>query len=126
MTTNPSLFERIGGAEAIESMVITFYRRVLTDSLLRPFFRHTDIDKLIAMQKELFTAALGGPLSYTGRPIYEVHEGHGIERRHFTRFVEHALTTLEEYGLTETEVNDVIGRLNTYVGDVSGIYGTTG
>ena len=124
--TNLSLYDRLGGKKAIDDMVLDFYSRVLADPMLQPFFRHTDVDKLLSMQREFFTAALDGPLPYTGKPISEAHYGHGIERRHFAQFVNHLLDTLKDVGVKETEMNQVIGRVSVYVGDVTGSTASSG
>ena len=126
MPEEKSLFERIGGSEAIDSMVNEFYQRVMADKQLEPFFKHTDIDKLVAMQREFFTAALGGPLPYTGLPLYLAHQNKRIERKHFAAFVDHLLSTLKDKGVKEDEIGDIIARVNTYITDITGSLGSAG
>ena len=121
-----SLYERVGGADGIDALVVDFYNRVLADALLSPFFKHTDIDKLLAMQREFFSAALDGPLPYSGRSLHIVHFGRGIKRRHFACFVEHLLATLHTLELSEREVSAIIGRVNVYVDDLVGGHGLAG
>ena len=41
-----TLFERLGGEAAIAELIHDFYDRVLADPELKPFFKHTSIDKL--------------------------------------------------------------------------------
>ena len=72
-TPSPSLYERIGGAEAVRSMVEQFYQRVLSDEQLAPHFRHAPMSKLQHMQTEFFSAALDGPSLYSGRPVRHAH-----------------------------------------------------
>lgn len=114
-----SLYDRIGGEEAVESLVEDFYDRVLADEELRPFFDGVSMDTLRAMQREFFAAALDGPAHYTGRPLSEAHHGRGIEPRHLQRFLAHLLDTLEEQ-LEEDEVLEVNSRINRYVGEITG------
>lgn len=120
MNKNPALYERLGGESAIESLVIAFYVKVMADPELAPFFRNTSIEKLHGMQKEFFSMALGGPIRYSGRPLAHVHHGRGITRRHFSRFVQHLLTTLEDLGVSEAETSEVIDRINSYANEVTG------
>jgi hemoglobin len=125
MTMTPSsdphsLYERIGGAPAIEKLIPDFYRRVLDDSELAPFFGKTDMEKLKVMQREFLTMALGGPTSYSGRPLAHVHHGRGITAAHFARFAEHLLQTLEANGISPQEAEAVIGRIDTYVNEITG------
>ena len=73
-----------------------------------------------------FSVALGGPVTYFGRPLAYAHRGRGIERRHLQRFTEHLLATLEDRGLGERDVHDVIERINVYSSDILGGHGTSG
>lgn len=121
MDSTPSLYDRLGGQDGIQALVIAFYTRVMTDPELSPFFRHTEIGKLHHMQSEFFTMATGGPASYTGMPLAHVHHGRGITGFHFSRFVEHLVATLEELGVIDAEAEQVIERINSYANEVTGV-----
>jgi hemoglobin len=120
MSQTSSLYDRLGGDAGIESLVVSFYVRVLADPELAPFFRSTPIEKLHVMQREFFAMALGGPVSYTGKPIGHVHHGRGITTKHFGRFVECLVQTLEDMGVSEAESAEVIDRINSYANEVTG------
>jgi hemoglobin len=113
-----SLFDRVGGAGGVATLVRDFYARVLADPTLRPYFDGTAMDKLQRMQFEFFSAALGGPVYYTGRPVIHAHQGRGITRQHFQAFVEHLFDTLKDYSLSEQDRYTIIARINTYADDV--------
>jgi len=121
-----TLFERVGGEQAIAELIHDFYDRVLTDPELKPFFKHTSIDKLRRMQHEFFSAALDGPINYTGRPLSHVHHGRGITKHHFALYVNHLLDTLQDCGINDRDVNEIIGRINTYADEITGDTGPTG
>jgi hemoglobin len=121
-----TLFERVGGEQAIAELIHDFYDRVLADPELKPFFKHTSIDKLRRMQREFFSAALDGPTTYTGRPLSHVHHGKGITKHHFSLYVNHLLNTLRDCGINDRDVNDIIGRINTYADEITGDTGHTG
>jgi hemoglobin len=114
-----TLYQRIGGQTAVASLVDQFYHGVVNDPELSPFFSGVGLPKLQHMQIEFFTAALDGPINYTGRPINHVHHGLGIGRRHFQAFVEHLLKTLEDFPISEDDRYAIISRLNTYVDDIA-------
>lgn len=116
----PSLYDRLGGADLIASLIPAFYSRVLNDSDLAPFFAHTSFEKLHTMQREFFTMATGGPIQYSGRPLSHVHHGRGITRQHFARFAGHLLDTLLELGATENEADEVIARINASSNEIVG------
>ncbi|BAV41898.1 globin family protein [Mycobacterium ulcerans subsp. shinshuense] len=70
-----SIYDKIGGYEAIEAVVEDFYVRVLADDQLGGFFTGTNMNRLKDKQAEFFVAALGGPEPYTGAPMKQVHQG---------------------------------------------------
>lgn len=117
---SPSLYERLGGETIIDRLVTAFYVRVLADANLAPFFRHSPIDKLHAMQREFFAMATGGPVTYTGRPLAHAHHGRGITRDHFARFTQHLVETLLENGASQADSDEVIEHVNTLVNEVTG------
>ena len=76
-----TLFDRIGGDQAIAELIHQFYDRVVADPELKPFFTHSSMEKIRRMQREFFSAALDGPISYTGKPLGHVHHGRVAEPR---------------------------------------------
>lgn len=121
MSENPTMYEKLGGEAGVEAFVIAFYVRVMNDPQLAPFFRNTSLDKLHAMQKEFFTMALGGPVSYSGCPLGHVHHGRGITSRHFRHFVDHMLATLEDQGVSDSEAQEIINHINSYANEITGV-----
>ncbi len=121
-----TLFERVGGEHAISDLIDKFYDRVIADPELKPFFTDSSMDKLRRMQREFFSVALDGPITYTGRPLSHVHHGRGITRHHFALYVGHLIDTLQSRGINDQDVQDIIGRINTYAGEITGDFGSVG
>ena len=113
-----SLYDQIGGADGVASLVDQFYQRVHADPALAPFFHGVSADALQRMQSEFFAAALGGPVLYTGRPLIHAHHHLKITLADYQRFVQHLFETLTAFRLTDRESYEVIGRLNLYTNDV--------
>jgi hemoglobin len=84
------------------------------------------MDKLRRMQREFFSAALDGPTTYTGKPLSYVHHGRGITKHHFALYVAHLIVTLRDHGINDQDVNDLIGRINTYANEITGDVGSAG
>ena len=111
----PTLYERIGGTAAVERLVDGFYRRVLADSQLRPFFENTSVDQLLTMQQEFFAAAMDGPVGTSDVDLARIHQGMGITHSDLTRFVNHLITELDERaGIESRDAMDIIYRIATY------------
>jgi hemoglobin len=125
-TISQTLYESIGGAATISQVVDDFYTRVLADPELNPFFKDTSMEKQGRMQREFLSAALDGPITYTGKPLSHVHHGKGITKHHFALFVNHLLDTLRGFGLNEDDINDIITRISTYAVEITGDLGSVG
>lgn len=104
----------------ISALIPAFYVRVLADPGLSPFFSHTALDKLHAMQREFFVMATGGPIQYSGRPLAHAHHGRGITRQHFSQFTSHLVETLLDMGVTQEEADEVIERINMMANEITG------
>lgn len=126
MSDEPTLYDRIGGERTIHNLIDNFYDRVLDDDELAGFFAHTSMEKLRHMQKEFFAAALDGPVEYGGSELAVVHQGRGITRHHFTRFVDHLIETLQSIGVSEHDIDEIIPRIALYVNPITGQYGEDG
>ena len=75
-----SLYERLGGLDAIKAVVGEFAGRVLADERINKKFAKTDAKRLTHFLVEQICAATGGPCRYTGNSMKEVaqeHEGDG-------------------------------------------------
>lgn len=119
-----SLYEQLGGAPAIQAATEIFYRKVLQDDVLAPFFDDIDMDKQIAKQAAFLTMVTGGPNQYTGRDMRSAHARlveRGIGDQHVDLVIKHLGDTLSELGVTpdlikivadtaESVRNDVLNR----------------
>jgi hemoglobin len=104
-----SIYDRIGGHEAIEVVVEDFYVRVLADDQLSGFFAGTNMNRLKGKQAEFIAAALGGPEPYTGAPMKQVHRGRGITMHHFSLVAGHLADALAAAGVPSETVTEILG-----------------
>lgn len=106
-----TVYDRIGGHEALEVVVEDFYVRVLADDQLSGFFAGTNMSRLKGRQVEFFAAALGGPEPYTGAPMKQVHQGRGITLHHFDLVARHLSEALAAAGVPPRTVTEIIGAV---------------
>ncbi|HWX98618.1 MAG TPA: group 1 truncated hemoglobin [Mycobacterium sp.] len=106
-----SIYDRIGGHEAIEVVVEGFYVRVLADDQLSGFFTGTNMNRLKGKQVEFFAAALGGPEPYSGAPMTQVHQGRGITMHHFSLVAGHLADALAAAGVPSGTVTEILGAI---------------
>ena len=111
-----TLYEKIGGAVAVDAAVDRFYRRVLADDRIAPFFENVDMDKQAVKQKAFLTMAFGGPNNYT---FLDMKEGHahlvarGLNDSHFDAVVEDLGATLKEMGVADELISEVAAVAET-------------
>lgn len=94
-----SLYDRLGGEAAVNAAVDIFYKKVLADPLLKPFFANIDMDKQVKKQKQFLTYAFGGPNHYTGQGMRNAHKNavaNGMNGQHFDQVMKHLGDTLVE------------------------------
>lgn len=91
-----SLYQQLGGKAALEAAVELFYVKVLADDRVKHFFDDVSMIKQKRKQKEFLSAALGGPIPYTGKDLRKAHEDMNLTDVHFNAIAEHLQATLEE------------------------------
>lgn len=106
--TEPSVYDQLGGAPALDAVVTDFYDRVLADPDLTGFFTGVSMPRLIGKQTEFFAAALGGPDPYTGPSMTQIHRGKGIHQDHFDKVATHLGDALTDAGAPAHLVTSVL------------------
>lgn len=118
-----SLYNRLGGAAAVNAAVDIFYRKVLADNRISRFFEGVDMDKQAAKQKAFLTMAFGGPNNYTGEDMRRGHAHlvtQGLNDTHFDAVVENLGATLKELGVSDDLIGEVAAIAETTRNDVLG------
>jgi hemoglobin len=114
-----SLYETIGGHEALEVVVEDFYCRVLDDDHLAGFYAGSNMKCVKARQVEFLSAVLGGPGPYTGTPMRQVHEGRGITMHHFAMVAAHLADSLCAAGLHPDTITEILQAIAPLAGEVA-------
>ena len=120
--TDPTnvLFERLGGTAAVAAIVQEMYRRVLADEELAPFFDGVEIERVRNMQFHFLASAFDGPAEYSGNDLTQIHAGRGITAKHFARFCGHFADAMEDFGVSQRDIDDALGRLAVYKDKITG------
>jgi hemoglobin len=109
--TTPSLYDRLGGYDAIAAVASNLLPRLMADEQLGRFWQHRGSDG-IDREKQLLIDFLahssGGPMYYTGRNMTATHRGMQISESDWTRFIGHLTDTLKHFELPAAETNDVL------------------
>lgn len=113
-----SIYEAIGGEPALVTVVDDFYGRVLADPQLAGFFAGVSMPKLKGRQVEFLAAALGGPDSYQGGAMADVHAGRGISQADFDKVASHLVAALTAAGVPGERITQIAGAITPLAGDI--------
>ncbi|GAA5347057.1 hemoglobin [Planifilum fimeticola] len=113
-----TLYEQLGGQEAINAVVEEFYARVLADEKVRDLFKNTDMEKQKRHQAAFIAYATGGPNRYQGRTIKKAHEGLGITEEQFMAVATHLSDSLKHFNVPQHLIDQVIELFASLKGDV--------
>lgn len=118
-----SLYERLGGAAAVDAAVDIFYGKVLADDRIKKFFGGVNMVVQRQKQKAFLTMAFGGPNNYTGASMKRGH-AHLVERglndSHVDAVIENLAATLTELGVAPADIAEVGAIANSVRSDVLG------
>lgn len=120
MVQTKTLYERIGGKQALQTVVDEFYRRVLGDPLLAEQFANTDMQKQKKHQTAFLAMALGGPTAYAGKNMRDAHTGRNITEAQFGAVAGHLQATLQWAGVGGEELGDIMAAAASLHDDVVG------
>lgn len=121
--TTASLYERLGGGDAVVAAVGVLHEKLLADRELAPFFRDVDMAKLVQKQIAFVTLAFGGPGDGAVarlRPSHAPLVARGLEGRHFDAVKRHFFDALIELGVTNELATEAAGIVETTRADVLG------
>ena len=120
MTTSAdaSIYDAIGGEQALTAVVDDFYNRVIDDPALAGFFMGTNMTRLKGRQVEFFAAALGGPDIYTGASMRQAHQGRGIAQEHFDLVAGHLVAALSGAGVPQPLIGQIVGVVAPLSADI--------
>lgn len=119
-TATITLFEKLGGKPAVQTVVGEFYKKVLADDQLKGFFKDTDMPKLEQSQINFLTMALGGPNHYKGASMKDAHKGMGITDHHFGLVAGHLIAALKGAGVPQEDVDAVVALVGPLKADIVG------
>lgn len=106
-----SLYDRLGGKNAITAVVDDFVNRVAADARINQRFFNTDIVKLKTLLVEFVCQATGGPCEYTGQDMETSHAGMDLVDDEFTALVEDLVASLDKFEVGKTEKGELLGAL---------------
>jgi hemoglobin len=118
MATDETLYDRLGGQDAVDAVVDEFYDRVLADEDLEPYFDGVDMEGLRDHQKEFVAYVTGGLDDYDGPNMADAHAHLGVTPEAFGRVAEHLDASLAECGVADDDRAEVMATVADLEDDV--------
>jgi hemoglobin len=118
-----SLYERLGGYDALVAVVENLLPRLAGDDQLGRFWANRGEDG-IQREKQLLVDFLasnaGGPMYYTGRDMLLSHKGMKISADDWDTFIGHLNATLDAFEVPEQERGEVLAFIESTRTDIVG------
>jgi hemoglobin len=116
-----SLYERVGGYNALAAVVDDFVGRLVADKQFEKFFIGHSIDSKKRIRQHIldqFCAATGGPCIYTGRDMKTTHGGLGITEADWDAAAKHLAASLDKFKVAEKEKGEILAFVTTLKKDI--------
>lgn len=116
-----SLYQRLGGYDAVAAVVDDFIGRLIADKTFARFFGGFSTDsknRLRQLFVDQFCAETGGPCIYIGRSMKVSHTGLGITENEWQASAKHLTASLDRYKVPAKEKDEVIAFVNTTKKDI--------
>jgi len=116
-----SLYERLGGYDALAAVTDDFIGRLINDKTFAKFFAGASNDTKKKIRQHIvdfLCLATGGPCVYNGRTMKVAHEGLGITKAEWDASVKHLIATLDKFKVPEKEKSEVLAAVGTLEKDI--------
>jgi hemoglobin len=120
-TKEKSLYQRLGGYDALAAVSDDFITRLATNKLLGRFVVGLSDDSKKKLRQhfvEFLCNATGGSCVYMGRDMKTVHTGLGISEDDWKESVKLLVETLDKFKVPEKEKNEVLTAVSSLKKDI--------
>ena len=118
-----SLYQKLGGYDAIAAMVDDFTGRMIADKQLGRYsigLCTNSKKKFRQLIVDMLCEATGGPCTYTGRDMKTVHTGLNITESDWQVSVKLLTATLDKFKVPQKEKEDVFAAVSGLKSDIVG------
>ena len=119
--SQPSLYKRLGGYDALAAVTDDFIVRLIGDKRLAKFFSGVSTNSKLRIRQlvvDQLCFATGGPCVYIGRDMKTAHRGLGITEADWNASVEDLGLTLDKFKVGAKEREELLGALTKLKGDI--------
>ena len=116
-----SLYQRVGGYDALAAVTDDFIGRLAADKDLGRFFvgaSDNSKQRIRQLVLDQLCAATGGPCVYIGRDMKTVHKGLKITEKDWDSSVKHLTATLDKFKVPKKEKEEVLAAIAALKKDI--------
>jgi len=113
-----SLYERLGGVDAIAAVARAFEDRAAKDDRINQKFARTDLERLHKEFVDQLCQDTGGPCTYTGLSMTQAHTNMGVTSGEFDAFMEDLVATLNDFNVGQAEQDELLNDLRPMRADI--------
>ena len=106
-----TMLARYGGLPVVARIVLGFYDRVLASDDLKSYFAGADMRRLVDHQARFIASLMGGPASYTGEYLREVHAHLDIDATAFEAMMGLLEESLREARFAAADVEAIMADM---------------
>lgn len=117
----PTLYQRLGGYDALAAVTDDFIGRLVVNPRLARFFSGFGTDSKTRVRQLLVDQlcnATGGPCAYIGRSMKTAHAGLGITEDDWNAAVADLVATLTKFKVPQREKDEVLAAIASMKGDI--------
>lgn len=111
LPADDTLYQALGGRDAIQAFTNDFYASMLADPRLAPFFDGINVKHLQRALADYFCVVAGGPCVYEGVGMKDAHAHLGLSKGDFNALVEHLQRAMDRAGVPFATQNRLLARL---------------
>ncbi len=111
-----TLYERLGGYDAISAVTQDLMRRIKADAQLGRYYQHRGEDGIQREEQlliDFLCSSAGGPMYYTGRDMKTLHKGMKLSESDWSALLGHLNATLEAFQVPQAERDDVVAFIQS-------------
>lgn len=106
-----TMLARYGGLPVVAKIVLDFYDRVLSSDRLKGFFADADMRRLVDHQAKFIASVMGGPASFTGDYLRQVHAHLDIDAAAFNEMMGLLEASLLDAGFAAEDVRIIVAEM---------------
>ena len=113
-----SLYERLGGIDAITAVARAFEDRAAKDDRINQKFARTNLGRLTKEFVDQLCQDTGGPCTYTGLSMKKSHTNMGVTSGEWDAFMEDFVATLDAFNVGKAEQDELLSNLRPMRADI--------